>query len=260
MLHNLSYMLLYLLLLVVSWIPLEAQDLPKIKPFSFNGRVKEGEKALTTCLVVSNSDHLTFSWLKNGVEITDTTADIRIKYGPDYSLVIIDPVQVNSEGNYTCIVNSKVGSSSYVAELLVEAAPTWNEEPKDENVIIGETLTLKCNAKGSPLPRITWKKIKKSSKDLTPIMTTNGTIIITNITEKDGGVYQCEASNNVEPNLIKQIHITVYGFSQQRNYKINSQLQTLCGALSSQDLSFYVVEACDYIHKVEFLLISYTFI
>lgn len=94
--------------------------MPKIKPFSFNGRVKQGEKASATCLVMSDSGQLSFTWLKNGVDITDNTEDVRIKHGPDYSLVIIDPVQVNSEGNYTCIVNSKLGSSNYNAELLVE--------------------------------------------------------------------------------------------------------------------------------------------
>lgn len=46
--------------------------------------------------------------------------DIRVKHETDYSIIIIDPVEVNSQGNYTCIVSNEFGKDSYTAELLVE--------------------------------------------------------------------------------------------------------------------------------------------
>ncbi|XP_067138847.1 palladin-like [Centruroides vittatus] len=134
------------------------QDIPKIQPFSFLRRIPIGDKASVTCTVSSTST-VTFSWLHNGISVSDVK-NIRIRDGTDYTLLIIDPVDIVNEGNYTCIATSKEGGSSYTTHLQVEAPPVWVEEPKDASVILGNPLKIKCEASGSPIPQIVWKKME----------------------------------------------------------------------------------------------------
>ncbi|XP_023225140.1 Down syndrome cell adhesion molecule-like protein Dscam2 [Centruroides sculpturatus] len=223
----------------------EVSDLPVIKPFNFQGRVPLQQKATAMCFVLLSSGPFKFQWSKDGKPISDIN-EAKINDNKEYSVIIIDPVKLTSEGNYTCTVSNPSGSSSYTANFLVAgkilyttnylfilltslkhnyfnnnlfitlASPQWQEEPQDVSSIKGVLITIHCSVTGSPMPNITWKKISNPSREIIEEVSkdrvlANGTLIIEEISEKDAGIYECEADNGIQPNIKKRITIKIYG-------------------------------------------------
>lgn len=65
--------------------------------------------------------------------------------------------------------------------------------PQKSRVKLGETGEFTCIASGSPLPKLTWRKLNAS----VPIYATvsDGVLRIPNVTHQDAGIYFCDASN-----------------------------------------------------------------
>ena len=59
-----------------------------------------------------------FRWSKNGVDIASSNR-IQIIPLPQISTLVIDPVNEEDSGNYTCTVFSRGISDSYTASLIV---------------------------------------------------------------------------------------------------------------------------------------------
>lgn len=72
-----------------------------------------------TCLVNEGTQPFSFSWSKDGKEVIPA-ANLRVKVDADFSVAVINPVDENSAGNYTCIVKNIFGFDSYSAYLDVE--------------------------------------------------------------------------------------------------------------------------------------------
>lgn len=70
------------------------------------------------CSVISSSD-ITFRWFKEKEEIGNTN-NIRIKNDVDFSVLVIEPVFVNSSGNYSCLARDNSGEATYSSYLQVE--------------------------------------------------------------------------------------------------------------------------------------------
>lgn len=70
------------------------------------------------CSVLSTSD-ISFRWFKEKEEIS-STQDIRIKNDLDFSVLVIEPVNVNSSGNYSCLARDNSGEDIYSSYLQVE--------------------------------------------------------------------------------------------------------------------------------------------
>lgn len=65
------------------------------------------------------SETLTFRWLKNKEEITNS-AEVQVKNDDNFSVLSIESIQSNSTGNYTCLARNIMGESRYSAVLQVE--------------------------------------------------------------------------------------------------------------------------------------------
>lgn len=198
-----------------------------------------GQKTTATCLISSGkSTPIIFTWLRNGKEITESQ-EIRVKNGKDFSLIIVDPVKVESGGNYTCMASDDHTKTLFTTHLSIEAPPSWQVEPEDSYAIYGDSAQLHCSAVGSPEPKISWKKVKgkilailscflfikckiyydfmfiDASIDLhtrkNGDVLQNGTLLIKNVTHTDSGVYECVADNGVKPELRKTIALIING-------------------------------------------------
>lgn len=68
---------------------------------------------------------------------------------------------------------------------------------RNTTVLQGATTVLECAAIGYPIPAIRWKKLDGDSRVSVPT-TTDGisNLNFTNISESDGGKYECQASSN----------------------------------------------------------------
>ncbi len=90
--------------------------------------------------------------------------------------------------------------------------PTVISPPQRQiQINAGDTLTIRCSARGSPAPYINWRlnwghicgdgfdngrcTIAQSIEDNDPTFCT-GTLTIRNVNANDGGAYSCEALNN----------------------------------------------------------------
>ncbi|XP_067138851.1 neurotrimin-like [Centruroides vittatus] len=115
---ELKYLIRWTTLTTLFVLVASSNDVPKVEPFNFQRRYPVGHKAIATCTSLSPKS-LSFTWLKNGKELTQSS-EIRIKNDKEYSVIIIDPIEVHSQGNYTCVVSNDFGKDSFTAELLVE--------------------------------------------------------------------------------------------------------------------------------------------
>lgn len=120
------------------------------------------------CFVNEGTQPFSFSWSKDGKEIPPTS-NIRAKADVDYSVAVINPVDENSAGNYTCIVKNIFGFDSYSAYLDVEAPPLLKRTSSDMDVVQGNAVNLVCHATGSPQPIVSWTRSKGNTNKRNPI-------------------------------------------------------------------------------------------
>ena len=81
--------------------------------------------------------------------------------------------------------------------------------PTSMKLIVGENLKLKCGARGSPAPRITWYRNGKLLVGDDRRILSGDLLQVNNLTLLDGGVYQCEAKNDIGSSLnYVVLHVT----------------------------------------------------
>ncbi|XP_077487047.1 cell adhesion molecule Dscam1-like isoform X3 [Amblyomma americanum] len=181
------------------------QDVPKIQPFQLPARVKAGDKVSATCNLASGTPPVTFSWHKDGSDVTNFSKDI--SYGSNImSVLAIPSASLESQGNYTCRATNTFGSDSHTVQLKVEMPPVWIVEPKDAFGTIGGMLNLTCLASGSPEPAITWKKVTEQNS---PVTWKQPVLSLFPLTEAHRGKYTCDASNDIGGRLTKTVSVFV---------------------------------------------------
>ncbi|GFU28491.1 titin [Nephila pilipes] len=205
--------------ILITSSTVSSSDIPKIKKFSFEENVQEGDLASVTCIAISSNKPLSFMWYKNGQKIDITTSNIRIDNSGEYSILILDNVSINSAGNYTCTVSNPSGSTSHTAQLIVKAPPKWIERPIDLITTIGSAASFRCMASGSPRPKITWMKIldSKNSSEYKTVETKEGEfgnvsdsyLKIPAVSYKDSGNYECIANNGMSPSIRANFSLTI---------------------------------------------------
>ncbi|XP_033106235.1 hemicentin-1-like [Anneissia japonica] len=120
------------------------------------------------------------------------------------SELTINAITSDESGTYVCKATRLDGQIiRFQYELQTIVAPTI-KAIKINNVSIGETskveykeltsLTMSCEADGSPTPSIGWQKITEKNSELTYL--NSSVIVFQNLTSQDNGTYICNASNS----------------------------------------------------------------
>lgn len=78
-----------------------------------------GETAQATCLVSSGDQPLEITWSFENNRITDSSSVSVSQVGRKTSLLLIDPVQAEHRGNYTCTVRNSAGVVNFTATLRI---------------------------------------------------------------------------------------------------------------------------------------------
>jgi hypothetical protein len=74
----------------------------------------------------------------------------------------------------------------------------------------GSNLSVQCSATGNPLPNVTWVQIEGDTRVIKSTGLGNGTLRIVNITRRQSGTYEGQATNNpIEIPNTKRTEISV---------------------------------------------------
>ena len=92
-------------------------DYPNISEFAFSKNVKVGQKSAATC-ITSGKAPFEFKWLKDSKLIN--LSRVKVKTEQDYSVIVIDSVSSDDEGNYTCIASNDFGENRFTSFLKVK--------------------------------------------------------------------------------------------------------------------------------------------
>ncbi|RUS78485.1 hypothetical protein EGW08_013773, partial [Elysia chlorotica] len=119
-------------------------------------------------------------------------------------------VMLSDAGTYECHINTSPVQLSPI-QLVVQEPPRILESassPVSMRVKEGETVQLLCNATGTPPPEVTWYK-RPPGKDQVGIMNPGEVLVIHNASRTCAEVYQCRASNGVDPPAVRTISVHV---------------------------------------------------
>ncbi|KAJ8736017.1 hypothetical protein PYW08_006673 [Mythimna loreyi] len=170
-------------------------------------------------------------WKKNGQSILWSKRITQYNFG---KTMVFEHLMDEDQGTYSCEVSNGVGpDQSYSIQLIIEAAPFFTVEPEIQNLAEGETAEIKCEAAGTPVPKITWihngKPIEQAEPNPRRQVTAN-TIVITNLVKKDTGNYGCNATSSIGY-VYKDVYINVHDKNTiQTTYTIEI-ISSVLGAL-----------------------------
>lgn len=116
--------------------------------------------------------------------------------------LLISGVHKSDEGTYICRAEAEVNSTdlkdNVVAFIDVLEPPTVTLSPSDQNVTQFDSVTLTCNATGSPKISITWyHNALPVVKSPQVIASVNGSLTLRSVQRHHSGMYQCFAENSV---------------------------------------------------------------
>ncbi|XP_067123055.1 cell adhesion molecule Dscam1-like [Centruroides vittatus] len=190
---------------------------PVIDPFSFPRNLQEGMRSRLVCTVIQGDPPFVIHWRKDRRPI-EPGLGVGIRNDDFSSDLTFASVSPRHNGNYTCIVSNAAASVSHTATLIVDVPPRWNVEPRDESVVSGQNVRIDCLADGFPTPVITWERGSVSSPHHYTVIASgphyevyaNGSLLIKNVEEDDGGYYLCQATNGIASGLSKVVFLTVH--------------------------------------------------
>ncbi|XP_028353185.1 hemicentin-2 [Physeter macrocephalus] len=117
----------------------------------------------------------------------------------DEGSLFLASVSPTDGGDYECQATNEAGSASRRAKLVVHVPPSIRENGHRANVsgMAGQSLTLECDANGSPAPEITWLKDGEQIPEAGSHRLLEGAraLHFPRIQEGDSGLYSCRAEN-----------------------------------------------------------------
>ncbi|XP_042830805.1 matrix-remodeling-associated protein 5 [Panthera tigris] len=124
-------------------------------------------------------------------------------------------VGMREEGDYTCFAENQVGKDEMTVRVKVvtEPAAIRNKTYAVVQVPYGDVVTVACEAKGEPTPRVTWlspaNRLIPASSDKYHIYQ-DGTLLIQKAQRSDSGNYTCVVRNSAgEDRKTVWIHVNV---------------------------------------------------
>uniref|UniRef100_A0ABM5GDB4 Hemicentin-1 n=1 Tax=Pogona vitticeps TaxID=103695 RepID=A0ABM5GDB4_9SAUR len=151
---------------------------------------------VTLICEASGVPHPSIMWLKYGQPISSSNS-VRILSGG--RMLRLMKVNVEDAGRYTCVVTNVAGEERKNFDLSVLVPPGIVGENNLEDVKVKESqsIMLKCEVTGNPIPKITWLKDGQPfvEDDEHQLMSSGRFLQITNAQVADTGRYTCVASS-----------------------------------------------------------------
>ncbi|XP_052832935.1 basement membrane-specific heparan sulfate proteoglycan core protein isoform X4 [Octopus bimaculoides] len=161
--------------------------------------VRPGSTVQMECTVVgSHSPVLVLSWSKvDGILPTSA-------YESDGTLTIRN-IRPEDAGEYTCTGSDPGGIVTDTAFITVTSntyPPTAQVEPREQTVVVGQTVEFLCTATGFPQPEFQWYKNGQ-------LISRGPVLTLTSVSKDDEAQYVCEATNKFGASRVNGIlHVT----------------------------------------------------
>ncbi|XP_014361278.2 hemolin-like [Papilio machaon] len=163
-------------------------------------------KIIKLYCIYSGSPLPNVTWMKDNKRILNSTSRITIDNKNRGQVLIINDVNVEDEGTYTCIVRNKVNAPRrHQIEVIVVMAPTIENIGPVTEVIEGTAVTITFSINARPEPIVLWTLDaqplfeESSDMELTTIFLegepTRSHLTIKNVTQGHTGYYGCKAYN-----------------------------------------------------------------
>ncbi|KAM5221080.1 matrix-remodeling-associated protein 5 [Ctenodactylus gundi] len=150
----------------------------------------------------------TISWISPDRRVwhgvSPSAAEGRVALHENHTLSIRN-ASFGDAGVYRCVASSAAGADSLALRLHVAALPPLIRQEPAENVSApaGVSVHVHCSATGAPAPTLRW--VLPDGSPVRPsqflrgklFVFPNGTLLIRQLAPRDGGRYQCVASNPV---------------------------------------------------------------
>ncbi|XP_075038771.1 hemicentin-1 [Mixophyes fleayi] len=135
----------------------------------------------------------TVHWLKDGTHLPANGDSYKTL---ESGSIEIPRTELTHAGRYTCKAINEVGSAQIHINLHVQEVPVIHGQADYMEAILNHSVTLSCEALGTPSPTITWQKEGigiKTGSHYTILF--NGNLKIVKVTHEDVGTYTCIAQN-----------------------------------------------------------------
>lgn len=185
--------------------------------------VTEGRTASVQCTATGKPPP-SYKWIQDKTN-KDLSKEDRFSVNPTNGLLIMNRVEYNDNGNYTCEAKNDAATVEQKVKINVLVSPKIDRPQRQLNVTaeVGSQATMVCLARGRPPPRVTFRKL--SMKEAFSYNTNNdkylllqafneddgynnATLTIFNLNRTDDGLYQCIASNEAG-DAYEMGHLTV---------------------------------------------------
>jgi hypothetical protein len=165
--------------------------------------VTEGQDTTLTCKV-KGKPQPTVEWFKDDKPV-ETDKRVKVDYDGEASTLTIKDTTVDDEGDYKCVVTNELGSTSTVAEVLVNekaGEPTIKTKLENIETEVGKEVKFTVEVEGSPAPEVDWYKGDKAIEDKDRFMIVDDeaekgvfSLLIDEVKPEDSGVYSVVAFN-----------------------------------------------------------------